>query len=101
MNENNQTTVTDIQTTALPVLETHEEVKHESTLYAEPVAHFHGFPITNALITSWVAVLVIVILSVALRTRMKKIPTKLQHFFEMFMEGALNLADQVTGIWGD
>jgi F-type H+-transporting ATPase subunit a len=34
---------------------------------------------------------------VALRLNLKKIPGKLQHFFEMILEGALNLADQVTG----
>lgn len=81
MNEPNQTT----------------EIKHESTLYAEPVAHVHGFPITNSLITSWITVLVIVILSIALRLSLKKIPGKLQHFFEMFTDGAMSLADQVTG----
>jgi len=57
----------------------------------------HGFPITNSLITSWVAVLVIVLLSLALRAKMKKVPGKLQHFFEVVLEGGLNLADQVTG----
>lgn len=73
------------------------EIKHESTLYAEPVAMVHGFPITNSLITSWLAVLVIIILSVALRMKMKSIPGKLQHAFEVILEGGLNLADQVTG----
>ncbi len=73
------------------------QIKHESTLYAEPVAYVHGWPITNSLITSWFAVLVIVLLSVALRTKMKKVPGKLQHMFEMVLDGALNLADQVTG----
>lgn len=73
------------------------EIKHENTLYSEQIANWHGFPITNSLITSWVAVLIIVILSVALRMKMKKVPSKLQHFFEYVLEGGFDLADQVTG----
>ncbi len=73
------------------------QINHESTLYAEPIATVHGFPITNSLITSWVAVFVIIVLSLALRAKMKKVPGKLQHFFEVVLEGGLNLADQVTG----
>ncbi|MEI8130048.1 MAG: F0F1 ATP synthase subunit A [bacterium] len=78
-------------------LVTHEEVKHESTLYAEPVFHIGTFAVTNSLITSWVAVFVIVVLSTVLRLRMKKIPSKIQHFFEYVVEGGLSLADQITG----
>ncbi len=73
------------------------QIQHESTLYAEPLAYVHGFPITNSLITSWFAVLVIVILSAVLRAKMKRVPGKLQHMFEVILEGGLNLADQVTG----
>ena len=72
------------------------ELKHEQTLYAEPVFHIGSFPVTNALITSWVAVLVIVILAVALRLSLKKVPGKLQHIFEIFTEGAFSVGDQVT-----
>ena len=73
------------------------EIKHENTLYAEPITVWHGFPITNSLITSWVAVIVIVALSVAVRLKMKKVPSKIQHFFEYVLEGGLDLADQITG----
>ena len=73
------------------------ELKHEVTLYAEPITHVGSFSITNSLITSWAAVLIIVILSVALRAKMKRVPGKLQHFFEIVIEGGLSMADQVTG----
>lgn len=91
--------VTESETHDLPVA--HEadgghELKHEQTLYAEPVFHIGSFPVTNALITSWVAVLVIVILAVALRLSLKKVPGKLQHIFEIFTEGAFSVGDQVT-----
>ena len=90
-----QTTQSTVSTAQVSVPST--EVTHESTLYAEPVAYVHNWPITNSLITSWVAVLVIAILAVSLRMKMKKVPGKLQHFFEIVLEGALNLSDQVTG----
>ncbi len=83
--------------TAPKMQNTTPQINHESTLYAEPIATVHGFPITNSLITSWLAVLVIVALSVALRAKMKSVPGKLQHMFEGVLEGGLDLADQVTG----
>ena len=74
-----------------------QELTHESTLYAEPIFHVGSFEVTNALFTGWVAVLIIVILSVALRLSLKKVPGRLQHFFEYLLEGGLSLADQITG----
>lgn len=73
-----------------------QELKHESTLYAEPVAHFGSFAVTNALITSTSAVLVIVLMAVAIRTKLREIPKGIQNFLEFVLEGALSLADQVT-----
>lgn len=72
------------------------EILHEVTLYAEPVAHIGSFQITNALVTSWIAVVIIIILSIAVRLSLKKIPGKLQHLMELIYEGGLSLADQVT-----
>ena len=37
---------------------------HEVTIYAEPIFHIGNFEITNSLLNSWVAVLVIVVLCV-------------------------------------
>lgn len=72
------------------------EIVHETTLFAEPIASIKEFPITNSLVTSWGAVLIIVILSVLLRKNLKEVPGKLQNIFEIIVEGALSLADQVT-----
>ena len=79
--------------TALPST----EIKHENTLFAEPITHIGSFPVTNSLITSWVAVFILIILATILRTKLKNVPGKLQHFFEIILEGGLSLADQVTG----
>lgn len=69
---------------------------HETTIYAEPVFNYRGFEITNSLLNSWLAVLVIIVLCIILRLKLKQIPGKIQHIFEIFLEGALSLCDQVT-----
>jgi F-type H+-transporting ATPase subunit a len=74
-----------------------QEILHESTLFAEPIAHYGNFTITNALFTSWVVVGIIVIISLVLRFRLKEVPGKIQNLFELVLEGALGLCDQVTG----
>src|SRR3989344_4457772 len=74
-----------------------ENVSHEATLFAEPVAHIGNFSVTNALLTSWVVVGIIVIISVVLRMRLREVPGRLQNLFEIIVDGALSLCDQVTG----
>ena len=73
-----------------------EKISQEITLFAEPIFHYGNFSITNALLTSWLAVAIIIILSLALRSKLREIPGKLQNFFEIIVEGALSLCDQVT-----
>ena len=73
-----------------------QQISHEVTIYAEPIFQIGNFQVTNSLITSWFAVLVILVLSVAIRIKLKKIPGKLQHIFEIILDGALSLVDQVT-----
>ena len=74
-----------------------EKILHETTLFAEPIYHNQNFTITNALVTSWVAVVIIVIISIILRSKLREIPKGIQNFFEIIIEGALSLCDQVTG----
>ena len=73
-----------------------QELKHESTLYAEPVTHIGSFPVTNALLTSFTAVVIIALLAIALRARISEVPKGIQNMFEAILEGALSLCDQVT-----
>ncbi len=69
---------------------------HEVTIYAEPIFHVGNFQITNAILNSWLALLVIIAFALAIRLNLKKIPGKLQHVFEIILDGALSLCDQVT-----
>jgi F-type H+-transporting ATPase subunit a len=71
-------------------------ILHNITLFAEPIGNFHGFNITNSLLTSWFSVLIIVIVSLVLRFKLRMIPNKLQNIFEIVVDGALDLCDQVT-----
>ncbi len=73
-----------------------EQAKEHITLFAEPIFHFNNFNITNALLTSWLAVFIIIILSLLLRFSLRVIPGKIQSFFEIIVEGALGMCDQVT-----
>ena len=71
-------------------------ISHEVPIYAEPIFNIGNFQITNSLLTSWLAVLVIIAFSVWVRMKFKKIPGRVQHVFEIILEGALSLTDQVT-----
>ncbi|OGI45893.1 hypothetical protein A2121_01285 [Candidatus Nomurabacteria bacterium GWB1_40_6] len=73
-----------------------EKISQEITLFAEPIHHFDNFTITNSLLTSWVAVLIIIFISLILRFKLSNIPGKFQNIFEIMIEGALGLCDQVT-----
>ncbi len=73
------------------------EISHESTLFAEPVAHIGSFEVTNSLFTTWLVVLIVIIFSLAIKIKIKKVPKGFQNFFEFLIEGGMSLADQVTG----
>ncbi len=72
-------------------------ITHESTLFAEPLFPIGGLTVTNALLTSWVAVLVIIILSIIIRRRLAQVPRGIQNYAEAVLDGAFNLADSITG----
>jgi F-type H+-transporting ATPase subunit a len=63
---------------------------------AEPIFHLGSFPVTNAYINSTIALVVILVFSLALRFSIKKIPGKLQNATEAFLDFLLGYFDQVT-----
>lgn len=73
-----------------------EKISQEITLFAEPIFHYGDFVITNALLTSWFVVIILIIFSFILRYRLTEIPGKLQNIFEIIIDNALKLCDQVT-----
>ena len=75
---------------------TTEQLSHEVTIFAEPIFNIGTFQVTNSLLTSWLAVIVILAITLAIRLKLKKIPGKFQNIFEAILEGAFSLCDQVT-----
>jgi F-type H+-transporting ATPase subunit a len=73
------------------------EIQHESTLFAEPIFKVGGFTVTNSLINSWIVVFIIIVLSIFVGRKIKKIPKGIQNIFEILLEQALKLADSITG----
>lgn len=76
---------------------TSESYTTESTLFAEPIAHFGSFTVTNSLFTSFIVVFIIIIISIVVKFSVKKIPKGIQNIFEIIIEEAEDLCDQVTG----
>lgn len=89
-----QPTINEINSTASEVP---SNVTHESTLFAEPVFYVGNFVVTNALLTSWIAVFLIVLLSMVVRRRIAAVPRGVQNYAETILDGAFSLADSVTG----
>jgi len=73
------------------------EIIHENTLYAEPIAQVGNFPITNAMLNSWLVLVIVIILAIVLRRSLKKVPRGLQNGLEMVVVMFLDLFDSVTG----
>ncbi len=64
---------------------------------AEQLTTFLGLPITNALLTSWVVVGLLVLVALLLRRHTSLIPNALQNVVEFFMESFLTLMEGVLG----
>ncbi len=69
----------------------------EISIRAEELFSIAHWPITNALLLSCVALGILIIFAVVLRTRMKMIPGKLQSITEIVLEEILSLMDSVLG----
>lgn len=73
------------------------EIVTEHTLYSETIGHIGNFRVTNSLLTSWVAVIILVLFALAIKKSLKKVPTGLQNVMELLIEGFLGIFDSVTG----
>jgi F-type H+-transporting ATPase subunit a len=67
------------------------------SLAAEKLFSIGGFPVTNALLMSGLAFVVLVSLALLLRRKITFIPGKLQNVFEIMLEQLLVLMDSVLG----
>jgi F-type H+-transporting ATPase subunit a len=73
------------------------QIQHETTIFAEPIFHLGSFTITNALLNTWLAVIILVVFLIAASKKIKKIPNGVQNVFEFLLESALDFAESITG----
>ncbi|MFC2069627.1 F0F1 ATP synthase subunit A [Chloroflexota bacterium] len=66
-------------------------------LPAETIFHIGGFGVTNTLLTSWISILVLVLLCWAVTHRIKIIPSRMQTLLESALEWMLNFCIEVAG----
>lgn len=69
----------------------------EISLKAEQIGQLFGFPITNTLFMSWIAMGIIVGFFLLGTKKLKSVPVGLQNVVEALYEGALNFIDMITG----
>jgi len=71
--------------------------KPEIVLPAETIFHIFGFPISNAVMTGWITIVVLVLFFWAATRKMKIVPKGLQNFAEWVLEYIYNLCKTVAG----
>lgn len=69
---------------------------HLPPLVAEVVFHIGSFPISNSLINAVLVAVVLIGLSVVVRSRLQVVPGRLQNIVEIVIETILGTMDQVT-----
>ena len=67
----------------------------EISLAAEKIGHIGPMPITNSMVTSWIAALILIGLSAIATRNLRLIPTGIQNIFELIVELLLNTVDSV------
>jgi F-type H+-transporting ATPase subunit a len=66
-------------------------------LPAEIIFHIGVFPVTNTIITSWITVVVLILLAVFVTRKPKIIPTRIQSAVEAIIEWMYNFCKDVAG----
>lgn len=69
----------------------------EISLAAEKIAHLGPIPITNSMVTSWVASILLITLSFFATRNLKLIPKGIQNTFELVIEFLIGTIDSVIG----
>ncbi|MBU6500996.1 MAG: F0F1 ATP synthase subunit A [Patescibacteria group bacterium] len=67
------------------------------SLRAEQIFHIGSFPVTNAVLLSGVALVLLAVLAITLRSKLAFVPNAGQNIMELVVGGALTLMDSVLG----
>ncbi len=73
------------------------DLVHETTLFAEPIFNIGSFTVTNTIINSAIALVIVLIIFILVRKKITDVPRGWQNFMEIIIDGALSLVDTVTG----
>jgi len=81
----------------------------EVSIAAEPVVHIAGFPVTNSLLTAWIAMLILILVAyfatksypqdLSTASNQELVPSGFQNAVEMLIEGFYGLVKSVAGKW--
>jgi len=63
----------------------------------QPLFTIGGIIVTNTLLTSWIAVVVVILFALLVSRRMRLVPTGIQNFGEAIVELMLNMGEQAAG----
>lgn len=69
----------------------------EISLAAEKIFHIGSFPVTNAMLMSWFASAILIVLALFATRTMVLVPRGIQNFFEMIVEFLFNMVNEVIG----
>jgi F-type H+-transporting ATPase subunit a len=81
----------------------------EVSLAAEPIFHIGGFKVTNALLTTWIVTIILIVIALVTTRRYPKdldraknsdlVPSGFGNFMEMVVEGLYGFSESVAGKW--
>ncbi|MBI4037142.1 F0F1 ATP synthase subunit A [Candidatus Daviesbacteria bacterium] len=68
----------------------------EITLAAETIGHIGKLPVTNTLLITWVATLLLTTLAILSTKKINLVPSGLQNFFELVIEGGYQITSDLA-----
>jgi len=68
----------------------------EASLVAENIGHIGSFPVTNSILVTWIITLILSISAFFATRSMKEVPTGLQNFYEMIIEAAYGVVEDLA-----
>ena len=72
-------------------------MEHGIVLQPEILGYFQNFPITNSLFTSWLVMTVIIVITLAVRSKVSLVPTsKLASLFEVIIEAGFETVENLA-----
>src|SRR5690349_2136570 len=75
-------------------------MEHGIVLKPEVLGFFYNLPITNTLLVSWIVIGLLTIFSLAVSRKIKLVPSGLQNFGEMVIEGGVGICEDIAGSKG-